>query len=229
MVSASSRVSKLPKPTSMEDLENSTEDDSLADCCPWLELTMCQCNCTNFPILGKVLVDCDTPVVAEPVDDSNESSYEDEDDEINQDEVEQASEEHEQSVPMFTEYVALRGGSFHKDCQSTLKKCRELLGAKEAVELRVIPETDNIRDCNALIIQAKVESQWGRIGYIPKEKVPKFTAAIRNELKYIKFRNIKCQFVMTDTPIWTYFASVMATKTGRWLPNDGNYKYNDKL
>lgn len=129
---------------------------------------MCQCNCTNFPILEKVLVDCDTPVVAEPVDDSNESSHEDEDDEINQDEVEQASEEHEESVPMFTEYVALHGSLFHKDCQSTLKKCRELLGAKEAVELRVIPETDNIRDCNALIIQAKVESQWGRIGYIPK-------------------------------------------------------------
>lgn len=35
------------------------------------------------------MVDCDTPVVAEPVDDSNESSHEDEDDEINQDEVEQ--------------------------------------------------------------------------------------------------------------------------------------------
>ena len=233
IVSVSSRVSKQPKPTSMEDLENSTEDDSLADCCPWLELTRCHCNCTTFPKLGKVLVSGDTPV-AGSIDDSDEYSSEDEEqNDMNQDDVEEASEEeeeHEESVPMFTEYVPLRGSSFHQDCQSTLKKCRELLCAKEPVELRILPEPDNLRDCNALIIQAKVGSQWDRIGYIPKEKLPKFTAAIRNnEIKYVKFRNIKCQFIMTDTPTWTYCASVMVTKTGKWLPNDGNYKYNDQL
>ena len=219
IVSVSSRVSKQPKPTSTEDLENSTEDDSPADCCPWLELTRCQCNCTNFPRFGKVLVNGDTPV-AGSVDDSDESSSEDEEqNDTNQDDVEEASEEeeeHEESVPMFAEYVPLCGSSFHQDCQSTLKKCRELLCAKESVELRVLPEPDNLRDCNAVIIQAKVgsRSQWDRIGYIPKEKLPKFTAAIRNnEIKYVKFRNIKCQFIMTDTPTWTYCASVMVTKT----------------
>ena len=35
---------------------------------------------------------------------------------------------------------------------------------------------------------------------------------------------------MTDTPTWTqHCVSVMVTKTGKWLPNDGNYKYNDQL
>ena len=29
----------------------------------------------------------------------------------------------EESVPLFTEYVCLRGSSFYVDCQSTLKKC----------------------------------------------------------------------------------------------------------
>ena len=147
--------------------------------------------------------------------------------------VEEASEEeeeHEESVPMFTEYVPLRGSSFHQDCQSTLKKCREFSCAKDPVELIVLPEQDNLRDCNARIIQAKVGSQWDRVGHIPKKKLPKFTAAIRNnEIKYVKFRNIKCQFIMTDTPTWTYFASVMVTKTRKWLPNDGIYKYNDQL
>ena len=233
VVSVSSHVSKQPKPTSMEDLENSTEDDSLADCCPWLELTRCQCNFTNFPRLGKLLVNGDTPV-ARSVDDSDESPSEDEEqNDMNQDDVEEASEEEEgdeESVPMFTECVSLLGSSFHQDCQGTLKKCRDLLCAKESVELRVLPEPDNLRDYNALIIQAKVGSQWERIGYIPKEKLPKFTAAIRNnEIKYVKLRNIKCQFIMTDTPTWTYCALVMVTKTGKWLPNDGNYKYNDQL
>ena len=109
--------------------------------------------------------------VADPVDDSWDED-EEEDVQIHQEEndIEKASDEEEESVPMFTEYVALRGRSFHEDCQSTLKKCRELLCAiKRAVELREPPEPNNIRDCNALIIQAKVENQWDRIGYIPKE------------------------------------------------------------
>ena len=119
--SVSSRVSKQPKTTSMEDLENSTEDDSLADCCPWFVLTRCQRYCTNFPRLGKVLINGDTPV-AGSVDDSDESSSEDEEqNDMNQDDVEEASEEHEESVPLFTGYVPLRGSSFHQDCQSTLK------------------------------------------------------------------------------------------------------------
>ena len=125
IVSVLSRVSKQPKPTSVGYLENLTEDDSLADCCLWLELTRCQCNCTNFPRLGKVLVNGDTPV-AETADDSDESSSEDEEQNyMNQDDVEEASEEeeeHEESVPMFTDYIPLRGSSFHQDCQSTSKK-----------------------------------------------------------------------------------------------------------
>ena len=89
-----------------------------------------------------------TPV-AGSVDGSDESSCEDEEQNVmNQDDVEEASEEeeeHKESIPMFTEYVPLRRSSFHQDCQSTLKKCRELLCAREPVELRVLPEPDNLR------------------------------------------------------------------------------------
>lgn len=45
----------------------------------------------------------------------------------------------------------------------------------------------------------------------------------------MKFKNIKCQFTMTDSPKWTYLATVLVTKTGKWLSNDGLYKYNDNL
>ena len=130
----------------------------------------------------------------------------------------------------FTEYVDLRGSSFHADCQSTLKKCREILAAKGTVELRLQTEPDNIRDYNAIIVQSKVNLQWDRIGYIPKEKVPKFNSAMKNgEIQDAKFKNIKCQYIMVDSPKWTYIASIIFTKTGKWLPNDGLYKYNDKL
>ena len=62
-------------------------------------------------------------------------------------------------MPLFTEYVGLRVSSFHADCQSTLKKCRKILAAKGIVELRLQTEPDNIRDCNALIVQAKLNLQ----------------------------------------------------------------------
>ena len=84
MIRALSGVSKLPKPRSMEDLENSTKDDSF------------------------------TSVIAP-------------------------------TSPQRS--LSLGGSSFHKDCQSTLKKCRELLCAKRAVELRVLPEPNNTRAC----------------------------------------------------------------------------------
>lgn len=60
----------------------------------------------------------------------------------------------EESFPLFTEYVGLRGSSFQADCQSTLKKCQEILAQKGTVELRLQTEPDNIRDCNAFTVQA---------------------------------------------------------------------------
>ena len=74
--------------------------------------------------------------------------------------------ETDKSTPFFTEYVVLRGSSFHEDWQATLKKCRQILSAKVEVELSHQNEPDNIRDCNAIIVQAKVNSQWDRISYI---------------------------------------------------------------
>jgi len=237
-------ASKLPKPKLMEELENSSEDDTFSDCCPWLDLTRCRCSYTEYPrLMNVVLPDC-TACHNQPENNgANSSSEESDEDIVIVDEIHEEYEEEEyleepcdereaveESVPLFTEYVGLRGSSFHADCQSTLKKCREILAAKGTVELRLQTEPDNIRDCNAIIVQAKVNLQWDRIGYIPKEKVPKFNSAMTNgELQDAKFKNIKCQYIMVDSPKWTYIASVIFTKAGKWLPNDGLYKYNDKL
>ena len=45
----------------MEELENSSAEDPLADCCHWLEFTICQCNCTKLPALGSVLINSGRP------------------------------------------------------------------------------------------------------------------------------------------------------------------------
>ena len=192
--------------------------------------------CTNFPAMGNVLINSETTFPAtSPSSDSGQSDEDDnvtffEDHVVDHEDDEESDKGEEKSATLYTEYVALRGSSFHEDCQVTLKKCHELLGVKKTVELRILREPENIKDCNALIIQAKVDIQWDRIGYIPKEKVPKFTAAIRqNEVKEIRFKNIRCQYVFSDNPTWTFMASVLAVKTGKWLPNDGKYRYNDSI
>ena len=52
-------ASQLPKPKSMVELENSSEDDTFLDCRPWLDLTMCRCSCTEYArLMNVVLPDC---------------------------------------------------------------------------------------------------------------------------------------------------------------------------
>lgn len=228
---------------SMEELQNTSEDDSFSDCCPWLDLTRCRCNCTEYPrLMNVVLPDYSADHNGPENNVSTSSSDESDEDIVIIDEVLEYEEEYleepcdereaveEESAPLYTECVGLRGSSFHADCQSTLKKCREILASKGTVELRLQTEPDNIRDCNAIIVQAKVNLQWDRIGYIPKEKVPKFNSAMKNgEIQDAKFKNIKCQYIMADSPKRTYIASVIFTKKGKWLPNNGLYKENDEL
>ena len=138
-----SSVSKLPQPKAMDELKHATDDDSFEDCCPWLDLLMCQCNCTEYPrLMNVVLPNCtaDNDNHREAGDASNLSSGESDDDiVVAEDEVSQVDEEEyleepcnereadDEAVPLFTEYVGLRGSSFHADCQRTLKKCREIL------------------------------------------------------------------------------------------------------
>ena len=232
VLTAPSGISKLPKLRMVEEPESATDDDTLADCCPWLDWTKCNCNCSSFPALGNVFLDSQTPIKKDnEISDSDE--YEEDDVPTfydNEFACNNEDSQEESDDTLYSEYVALHGSSFHEDCRAALKKCRELLRAKRTVELRVCPELENMRDCNALIIQAKVDEQWDRIGYIPNVKVPKFTVAIRqNKLKEIRFKNIRCQYVMCDNPTWIFMASVLVVKSGKWLPNDGKYRYNDSI
>ena len=80
-MSLTSAPTRLPQPKSMEELENSLAVDPLADCCPWLQLTRCQCNCTTFPALGSVLINSGRPDIHSVYEDGSsedESEHSDE-------------------------------------------------------------------------------------------------------------------------------------------------------
>lgn len=87
-------ASKLPKPKSMEELENSSEDDTFSDCCPWLDLTRCWCSCTEYPRLTNVVLpDCTTCHNQPENNGANSSSEESDEDIVIVDEVHEEYEE----------------------------------------------------------------------------------------------------------------------------------------
>ncbi|KAL9977762.1 hypothetical protein ACROYT_G015202 [Oculina patagonica] len=213
--------------------EDYEEDDPVPET-PWLDVLLCDCNCSNFPLAGKVIVDrsSGTDTTEEfshqsSTDTSDESKSEGSDEELNEDLGGETavSEESEQ----FTEYFALKGSSYHEDCQKTLRKCKQLQLKKEAIGLRVSPEPGNPRDRNAVIVEANIDSSWSRVGYIPKEKLRKTVLAIRNnDIKKVEFKFIGFMYV-PDLNDWLYHPRVMISKVGHWLPTDANYKYNDPI
>ena len=91
------------------------------------------------------------------------------------------------------------------------------------------PEPTNIRDKNAVIVEAYVDNEWCRVGYIPKEKLRKVIVAIRNnEIQKVEFKFIGFMFI-PDLNDWLYNPRVLISKLGHWLPTDANYKYNDGI
>ena len=53
--------------------------------------------------------------------------------------------------------------SNHKDCQQTLRKCKQKQLKKEHTELLVNPDPTNIRDKNAILVEAHLDDMWLRV------------------------------------------------------------------
>ena len=218
---------------------------------PWLDVQVCNCNCSSYPNRGDVLVNTsathESHNYTESSDDcqSSEESVSDgnidlrnedfkendncDDDDDNDDDDDDDSDQGDHLPEKFTEYFALKGSSYHEDCQKALRKCKQLQLAKQQIELRVMPEPTNIRDKNAIVVEVQLDGEWCRIGYIQKEKIRKVTAAIKkNEIEKVEFKSIGFMFI-PDLNDWLYQPRVLITKSHHWLPTDVNYRYNDNL
>ena len=210
------------------------EDDPLPHI-PWLDVLVCKCNCSSYPSTGNVIVDmlsendCTTQEASQLSTDATKLSGTDESDNEQFEQPGGESQGDYDETEQFTEYFALKGSSYHEDCQKALRKCKQLQLKNESVELRVTPEPTNIRDKNAVIVEGFTDNEWSRIGYIPKEKLKKVVVAIRNnEIQKVEFKFIGFMFV-PDLNDWLYHPRVLISKIGNWLPSDASYKYNDLI
>lgn len=213
---------------------------------PLLDLTVVDCNCSNFPRPGNVLLEYVAQGAARRIQElSISENNRSEDDEVN---VENFSEEEEEEefdfdsyVPdpsdgvrefiplasasdkaaedtctLFTETFTLKGSSYHEHFQLGLKMCKEALINKITVAVKLVYEPINRRDENAILVHTKCDNTWSPIGYIPGVKVPKVTEAIED--KEIT------KIVLTNVkyqfifPIssFKYFATISITKKGKW-------------
>ena len=100
--------------------------------------------------------------------------------------------------PIYTETFTLKGSSFHKHFQTTLKSCKEKMVNKETVLIRLGFEPVNRRDENAVLVHVCPGDTWEPIGYIPGVKVLKVTQAINNnEITSMSLLSVKYQYVFS--------------------------------
>lgn len=101
---------------------------------PWLDCETVKCNCSKFPQPGNVIVSTEHVPNVNDVDDEDNSSDEKNDtpaisaDAANQD-VNDCNLDEE--IPLYTEYVKLKGCTYHEHFQTVLKPCKLMLQARE--------------------------------------------------------------------------------------------------
>ena len=206
---------------------------------PRLAFDEVSCNCTQFPCVGDIVRTPDTGAIAARLQNLDLSGvpdvYGDTDDENDEESGEEDTRDQSNSEAeeeLFTELMQLKGSSYHDSFQTSLKKCKERLLEKEKIDLRLQFEPTNVRDENAIVVQASLatgEGGWQSIGYIPAVKVPKVTIAMRKrEVRLVTLKTVFYQFVF-DIGQKKYFPAISVSKIGRWPPNKKDYKYNDKM
>ena len=221
--------------------DNADENKSV---CPILDITKPNCNCSNFPLTGKVLIDLADFTVPETqipndhlfdLNDQFESQFHQvldldisDTDELDAEHDPLTEEQDNDDVEQFAEIIVMKGTTFHGHFQEALRACKQLMLDKHAPELSLHPEPVNKRDENAIVVKALL-GVWIPIGYIPAPKVPKVTDAMRkNEITSVVLNNVIYKYIYACKG-HRYFAKILLLKRNTWMPNNVNYEYNDPI
>jgi len=141
---------------------------------PWLDCDSVKCNCSKFPLVGNV-------VIHSEVSSQNLNTEVDEDDDtgMGSDDappapVDNYDDNLDLAVTLYTEYVKLKGCTYHDHFQAVLKFCKLRLQAGNEINLRLFHERTNVADDNAVVAQVLQDQDWVPIEYILGKKYKKF-------------------------------------------------------
>ena len=127
---------------------------------PLLDVEKPTCNCSNFPMTGKVIVDVTDFFVPEtqlPDEDSDDELLNELDEVLNKNVSETEEHVHEQQETdeeQFSEVMVFKGSSFHKHFQGALRSCKQLMLSGTAPRLCLSQEPMNTKDENAIVVKA---------------------------------------------------------------------------
>ena len=143
---------------------------------PLLDLQSTLCNCSSFPNVKLVVVNRDGLQTANGSVDSDCHSSSDNNDDYDDDGEEEENKEEEeggevgalpsshstekkkkQETSLFTEFISLKGSSYHGHFQEYLKSCKTRLCMKDTPSIRLHRESTNIRDGNAIVVQVLLD------------------------------------------------------------------------
>ena len=157
---------------------------------PWLDCETVNCNCSKFPQLRNVVLTKEpSPKVSVGVGEEDSSddtptvepsaSANDDDDNL------------DLETTLYSEYVKLKGCTYHEQFQVSLKSCKLKQRAGEEIPLRLFYEPTNMADENAVVAQVLHDQKWISIGYIPGKKVEKIIdALLSRSIKIVQFKKI---------------------------------------
>lgn len=194
------------------------------------------CNCTNFPIVGNVMITPSGGLIAREMQNLDIIALVDEYVDLDDEEKEESGDGNDNNgdetktemEQLYTQLIQLKGSSFHATFQNNLKQYKERLIEKQSVNVRLHFKPANVRDKNAIVVHVNLstgDEGWQPIGYIPTVKVPKMTVALRKrEFKLVTLRSVFYQFIM-NIGEKRYFPAISVTKVGKWPPINIMTKY----
>ena len=190
---------------------------------PWLDCETVNCNCSRFPELHNVIL-CNVSTPPEITADVRDEESSDETPAASANENDNLDLE----VPLYSEYVKLKGCTYHEHFQVALKSCKLKQQAGEEIPLRLFYEPRNVADENAVVAQVQLRNQdWISIGYIPGKKVKKILdALLAEEIKIVKFKKIEYSYIWSISQ-FKYIPTLVVIKLGRWPRDNDSYSYND--
>jgi hypothetical protein len=228
-------------------------DNENSGICPLLDITRTTCNCSSFPIIGKVLIDLADFTVPETQMPNNfspdlDDEFEDQLDEVleqrlpdihasdideqdadqEQNDLEQDEEQEINEAEQFAELIFMKGTTFHGHFQEALHACKQLMLEGNTPEVSLTAEPVNKHDENAIVVKALL-GKCKPIGYIPARKLPKVTDAMRKgEITSVTLNNVIYKYIYAAKG-HRYFAKILILKRNRWLPDSKTYEYNDPI
>ena len=226
---------------------------------PLLNLSSVDCNCSNFPRKGNVLVVSEDEGATKgienlslcedrlPVESSEEDQKEsDEEEDMENDEEFDFDEDVVVNSDEAKEYLPSESGPSAKDV-SLFSETFTLKGRSFHEHFQ-----DGLKLCKAALMRKETVSlklvyepinrrdenailvharcdSWRPIGYIPGIKVPKVTVAIEAN-EITKIALTNIKYqYVFPISSFKYFATVSISKKGKWIKNKDSYKYNEDI